>query len=326
MASRVPLVFAGADYWDRTLPLIDGRIQPEGIELHWAVHYPGPLFGRMIRGEFEAGEMSASFLTMLISQGIDTLVGLPLFTSRAFRHAHAFVRADAGIDDPAKIKGKRVGVPDYPMTSAVWVRGFLKDDYGVEAGDIDWTQGGEDAAYNDRVPWDRPSHIKVTNAKAPIVDMLLEGELDAITGPSLPRTLANNPNIRPLIPDAEKTEKDYYARTGVFPMTHMVVMRRDVYERHPWMAVNLMQAFQKAKQMGWEQLRGHQSSNMLPWMPSYISSVANIFRGHPYKDGFEANLKPLEALTRYSYEQGLSRRKVNPAEIFAKETLKVVLD
>lgn len=326
MASRVPLVFAGADYWDRTLPLIDGRVQPDGIELHWAVHYPGPLFGRMIRGEFEAGEMSASFLTMLVSQGIDTLVGLPLFTSRAFRHAHAFVRSDAGMDGPATIKGKRVGVPDYPMTSAVWVRGFLKDDYGVDAGDLEWFQGGEDAAYNERVPWDRPAHIRLTNAKAPIVEMLLNGELDAVTGPALPRTLANNPKVRPLIPDAEEAEKDYYARTGIFPMTHMVVMRRDVYERHRWMAVNLMHAFAKAKQIGWEQLRGHQSSNMLPWMPAYINGVASIFKGHPYKDGFEANLKPLEALTRYSYEQGLSKRKVNPEEIFAPETLRVQLD
>lgn len=140
--ARVPLVFGGADYWDRTLALIDGRVKPEGIELNWVMKYPGEFFGQMIRGEFEAGEMSTAFMVMLVDQGIDTLVGLPIFTSRAFRHANILVHADAGINKPEDMKGKRVGVPDYPMTSAVWARGYLLHDYGVAAGDMEWFQGG----------------------------------------------------------------------------------------------------------------------------------------------------------------------------------------
>ena len=326
--ARLPLVFAGSDYWDRTSSLIDGSVKPEGIELNW-VHEGPQAFGRMIRGEFESGEMSASFLVMMVSQGIDTLVGLPIFTSRAFRHGNAFVRTDAGIEEPEDLAGKRVGVPDYPMTSAVWVRGFLEHDYGVKSGDMKWVQGGLETpsapGYNERVSFELPSTIQLTDLppNTTLMAKLLEGELDAVTGPSRPRSVAGNPKVRPLIPNNIEAEKAYYARTGIFPITHMVVLRRDVYERNRWIASSLAAAFEQAKSAGWRELTGHQAP-FLPWMPEYFQEVDATFKGNPYRDGFEENYAALNALTQYSYEQGLSKRKVDPEEIFAPETLKAL--
>lgn len=322
--SRVPLVFAGLDYWERTLPLVDERVKPEGIELQWVRQPPGALFGRMIRGEFEAGEMSASFLTLLAGQGIDTLVGIPLFTSRAFRHASIFVRTDAGIEAPEDLKGKRVGVPDYPMTSALWARGFLQHDHGVKASEIEWFQGSDDPSYNRRVSPTLPPEIKLSTMPPdkPLGEMLLNRELDAFTGPQVPRQLAGNATVRRLIPDYRQVEQEYYKRTGIFPITHMVVMRRDIYERYRWMPVNLMEAFAKAKAIGWEQMRGQLAANM-PWMPEYLHELDSVFHGNPYRDGFEANRPTLDALTQYSYEQGLSHRRIEPEDLFAPETLAV---
>ncbi len=319
---RVPLVFGGADYWDRTLALIDGVVQPEGIDLHWVMKYPGEFFGQMIRGEFEAGEMSAGFLVMLAGQGNPMLVGLPLFTSRAFRHGNIIIHADAGIEKPQDLKGRRVGGPDYPMTSAIWVRGFLKDDFGVAAEDMEWFQGGLDSpGFVERVPTSVPSHIKLTTVQdRSLLDMFLNRELDAITGPALPRNLAGNPKVKLLFPNHKEVEKEYHARTGFFPITHMVVMRRDVYERHRWMARSLCDAFERSKQIGWQEYGRHQAGNA-PWLSFYLREITQEFGGNPYKDGFQENLPVLEALTRYCHEQGLTKRKIDPAELFAPETL-----
>ena len=154
--SDVELEYAGHDYWDRSRPLMDGRVKPEGISFRWEHHPPGMVFGRMARGEFEAGEMSAAFLVMLVDQGVDTLVGLPIITTRGFRHGETLVRTDAGIERPEDLKGKRIGCPDYPRTSTVWVRGLLQHDYGVKASDLEWFQGDEEAGYNDRVRYELP--------------------------------------------------------------------------------------------------------------------------------------------------------------------------
>ena len=199
--SRVPLVFAGADYWDRTLVLIDGTVKPEGIELNWVLQYPGELFRRMIQGEFEAGEMSASFLVTMIARGENNLVGLPLFTSRAFRHGNCFIRTDKGIDKPEDMKGKRVGVPDYPMTSAVWTRGALHHEYGVTAADMEWFQGGlETPGFATRVAPDLPKEIRVTTIPndRTIMEMFVNGEVDSIMGPVQPRAVLTDPNFRRL--------------------------------------------------------------------------------------------------------------------------------
>jgi 4,5-dihydroxyphthalate decarboxylase len=320
--ARVPLVFGGADYWDRTLALIDGRVKPEGIELNWVMKYPGEFFGQMIRGEFEAGEMSTAFMVMLVDQGIDTLVGLPIFTSRAFRHANILVHADAGINKPEDMKGKRVGVPDYPMTSAVWARGYLLHDYGVAAGDMEWFQGGlESAGWIERVPTTIAPHIKVTTVQdKSLLEMFLNREVDALTGPALPRSLAGNPKVRMLFENPAEAEKDFYKRTGIFPITHLVTMRRDVYQRHPWMIRSMMDAFEQSKEIGWRSFNGNQAHNM-PWVHHYLHEIQDVFGGNPYKDGFDANRTVLDALCSYMHEQGLTKRRVAPEEVFAPESL-----
>ena len=323
--SDVELEYAGHDYWDRSRPLMDGRVKPEGISFRWEHHPPGMVFGRMARGEFEAGEMSAAFLVMLVDQGVDTLVGLPIITTRGFRHGETLVRTDAGIERPEDLKGKRIGCPDYPRTSTVWVRGLLQHDYGVKASDLEWFQGDEEAGYNDRVRYELPQDIRMsTVTETTPAEMFLKGEVDAFIGAGQFRQLANDPRFRRLFPNYQEMEREYFRKTGVFPFNHMVTLRRDVYERHPWMVESLMRAFEEAKAVGAKELRG-QAGIMLPWMSEFVDDVFGFFEGHPYQDGFEANYTAFKHLCQYCHEQGLTKRVVEPEELFAPETLKVAL-
>ncbi len=322
--SAIPLEFAGNDYWDRTRPLIDGRVKPEGIDLQWAFHPPGMVFGRMARGEFQAGEMSAAFLVMLVDQGVDTLVGLPVITTRGFRHGEIIVRTDAGIETPADMRGKRIGCPDYPRTSTVWVRGLLQHEYGVRTSEAEWFQGDEDPGYNARVSYELPPEIHLTTVTGGTpADMLVRGELDAFIGAGLLKRLGNDPRFRVLLPNHQAMERDYYRNTGVFPFNHLATLRRDVYRSHPWMAERLMAAFDQAKTVGAKDLT-EQAGLMLPWMSDFVDEVFGFFGGHPYKDGFEANYAACKQLCQYCFEQGLTKRVVDPEELFAPETLKLV--
>jgi len=317
----IPLEFAGTNYWDRTQPLISGRVKPEGVDLQWASHPAGMVFGQMARGEFQAGEMSAAFLVILADQGNDTLVGVPIFTTRGFRHGDFVVRADAGINTPADLRGRRVGCSDYPRTSTVWARGLLEHEYGVRARDVAWFHGEEDPAYNSRIAYELPPDIKLTAVSGTTpADMFLRGELDAFVGATQFRKLLRGSSLRLLFPDYQQEERAYFRRTGIFPFNHVVTLRRDVYQDYPWMAVSLMQAFEEAKKVGAKEMV-HQASLMLPWMSELVEDVFEFFGGHPYRDGFRANYAAIEALCHYCHEQGLTKRLVRPEELFAPETL-----
>ena len=212
--SRIPLVFAGGAYPDRTVPLIKGTVQPEGLELNWLVVYPSELFRRMLQfAEFEAAEMSIAFYGALVSRGDDRFVGIPVFPARHFRHGYIFVRSDAGIERPQDLLGRRVGVPEYPMTAAVWIRALLLHDYGVRASEMEWFQGGfETPGFASRFPLDLPPEVHITTIPGDksLVGMLLGGELDALVGPGRPQAFAvGDERICRLFPNYREMDKDF---------------------------------------------------------------------------------------------------------------------
>lgn len=318
------LEFTGYEYWDRTLPLINGSVKPKGIDLVFN-RAPADLFERMIKGaEFPAGEMSTSFLTMMRDRRDDRLYGLPIFTARDFFHSRIFVRTGAGIQHPEDLKGKRIGFPDYQMTAAVWIRGLMHHEFGVTARDALWHQGGfERPGYVQRIPMDLPPDISVTTIPQDksIMGMLLEGELDAVASPGRPQAFVEGDSrIRRLFPDYRDAEKEYFQRTGLFPASHIVVLRRDVYDENPWVARELIDAFTHARDEGWKALQNVRILS-LPWLANDLEEINQVFGGHPFPYGFAASRITVDALTQYLHEQGITKRRVDPEDLFPPETL-----
>lgn len=324
--ARVPLVFAGCDT-DRSRPLIDGTVQPDGIDLNYLVVDAGDLFRRMCKyAEFEAAEMSTSSYMAMITRGDDRLIGVPIFPSRTFRHRCIFINTDAGIDRPEDLAGRRMGFPEYQMTAAVWMRAILHHDYGVKPTDVEWVEGGfERPGFSERMALDLPPGIRnsVIPQDKSLVGMLIAGEIDALGSGHVPAALLDgHPKLRRLFTNYAEVEMAYYRRTKFFPIMHMVAIRREIYERHRWIPNALLDAFNRAKALTWRQIQ--QSGWLplsLPWLRDELDDIAELFGGHPFTYGFEPNYATLQALTQYSYEQGLSKRKLEPEELFAPETL-----
>lgn len=328
MSKRLSLTYGGFTYLDRTWPLQVGRVEPEGIELNYAtIPEIGALFRRMAQfSEFDASEMSLSTLIMMVSRGDDRLVGIPVFPSRSFRHAFIFVRDGSGIEQPADLVGRRVGVQDYQATAYLWLRALLQHEFGVAPSDFTWYVGGLDVESPlHRMQHDPPPGVDIQflPPDATVEGWLREGKLDAVMTPEeLVATSASPPNWHRLFPDHEERELEYYRRTGFFPIMHCVVVRRDVYEQNPWAAVSLVDAFERAKQDSYARLRDLGAPAVaIPDLGEALARVDEIFGGDAFPYGFARNLPILEAMTQYSFEQGLAARKVDPAELFAVETL-----
>ena len=325
--ANTPLTFTGYEYWDRSKALIEGVVKPEGIDLTYN-QAPPDLFERMIKtAEFESGEMSTSFMIMMYGKGDKRLVSLPLFTARDYFHGRIFINPNGSVKRPEDLKGKRIGLPDYAMTAAIWIRGMLHREYGVTAQDVEWFCGGFErpSVYVQRMPLDLPPDISLTvipETKS-IVQMLLDGELDAIAGPGRPRTFIDGDSrIARLFPNYGQDERDYYRRTKLFPTVHIVVLRRDVYEKNPWMVHSLMDAFTKARDHGWNTMKQNVRILGLPWLSQEVEETEEVFGGHhPFRMGFEPNREALTALVDYGYEQGLTRTKLAPEDLFPPEAL-----
>lgn len=322
------ITYAGAEYLDRMRALQFGFVKPAGVDLTYlAINQVGELFRRMAQdAEFEVSEMSMSTLMVMVSQGDDRLIGLPVFPSRAFRHSQIYINAGSGIERPEDLAGCNVGVPEYQMTAALWQRALLQHEYGVGAESVHWWTGGlKTPEYHERHHHGLPpgvtlDRIPIDKALEPMLDA---GEIDALFHAHAPDSFrAGSPNVRRLFPDYRQVEMDYYRRTRLFPVMHTVVVRRDVYEANPWIVVSLLDAFEASKQMGYARMRdldtlaiGH------PWAAAEWDDVRAEFGGDPFMYGYEANLALLEAMTVYSFEQGLSDRKLSPEELFAPEAI-----
>lgn len=322
------LTLATWDY-DRTRPLQDGRVLVDDVDLTHLLLRPVEMFDRMLRERaFDASEMSLASLVTWIARGHCPFVGIPVFLSRAFRHDCVYVRADGAVRVPGDLRGRRVGVPQYGATAAVYVKGLLADDYGVRAEDVHWftgpqdppAGGGLDAGRRSLLPVDLPSRFSVTPIAegADLSTMLLRGEIDALVAISLPSAfLGGDGSVVRLFADFKATELDWYARTRIFPVMHTVALTRAVHDAHPWVASHLNRAFTAAKAVALDGLHDTDALRVgLPWLIDHVEEARRVF-GHdwwPY--GVAANRPTLEALTRYVVEQGLAPRAPSLDEIF----------
>jgi 4,5-dihydroxyphthalate decarboxylase len=321
------LTYAGFNYLDRTLALQLGEVSPAGIDLHYVtIREIGALFRRMAQyAEFDASEMSLSTLMLMVGRGDDRLVGIPAFPSRSFRHGFMFVSHTSRIEAVTDLKGKKVGVADYQPTALVWIRALLEQDYGVTPRDLEWYVGGLDTPMSlERLHHETPPGVTIRPIPSgkTLEGMLLDGELDAVFDPERLLSLRTHPGqVRRLLPGYADVEREYFARTGFFPIMHTVVVRRDLYEANPWVACALLDAFEASKQAGMARLRRVTSPALgLPWLADAIDELDEVFDGDAFPYGFEANRAILDAMASYSFEQGLSETRLTAADLFAPET------
>ena len=320
------LTFGGGEYWDRSLYLIDGSVKPEGIEIDYRVHEATELFRKVAQeAAFDAAEMSMSTYLALFSRDDRRFVEIPVFPSRNFRHCCMFVNTRAGIDRPEDLSGKRVGVHEYQQTAALWMRAVLKHDFGVEPEQLNWDTGGmKTPGYVERAKFDLPPGINLTVIPEDrhLEEMLDAGDLDVLLSTRRPDSLvAGEGKVRRLFEDYRAVEKDYFKRTGIFPIMHTVVVRRDVHEANPWVARSLYAAWEAVKRKSRERLLATGSlAGALPWIPAYLEEIEEVFGDrNPFAYGIEPNRKVLETLIEYLVEQGLATRKVALEELFAEE-------
>lgn len=323
---KLPLTLACWDY-DRTRPILDGSIAPEGIEITPIVSRPSETFFRMLRfQEFDVSELSLSNYTMLVAQGNCPFVAIPIFPSRVFRHSCIYINTNSGIKEPKDLAGKKIGAPEFAMTAAVFARGLLLEEYGVTTDSIEWFSGTQDGLQRpSRIDFDLRPSIRLT--RLPIEQdmgpMLESGELQALMTPNMPTAFANgSPNVARLFPNYRQMEAEYYQRTGIFPIMHTVVIRREIYEKHPWVARSLYDAFVKAKQYAYRELYETDALKIsLPWVVAELEETRRAM-GHDYwAYGIKPNLPVLKALPQYLVEQGLASRAPSVEELFVPNTM-----
>lgn len=309
--SNLKLTLACGRY-DRTQPLIDGRVQPEGVDLTFLPLRPGETFWRMLNhGEFDVSEMSLSSYTILRSEGDTRFIAIPVFPSRVFRHSAVYVRSDSKIERPQDLKGKRVGVGDYQMTAAVWVRGFLAHEYGVMPKDIAWVTGKAIRAIR------QPEGVRL-EAIAPnttLEAMLEAGEIDALVSVMIPAALGKS--VRRLFREPRQIERDYYAKTGIFPIMHTLVLKTQLYEKEPWLAASFYKAFCRARDVAYQTMYDTDALAVsLPWVIDEVEATRAIFGRHIWDYSIEGSRPTLDALVSYLDEQQLSRRRMSVQELF----------
>jgi 4,5-dihydroxyphthalate decarboxylase len=320
------LTLACWDY-DRTRALMDGRVKPEGIDLTYLPLMMPESFFRMLHfEEFDASEMSLSWYARTRFLDPAPFVAIPVFPSRMFRHSCVYVNVDAGIDSPEQLIGRRIGCPEYQMTAAVWLKGIMADHYGVPVDSVTYVTGGLEQPGRVEAPMDLPSSIRieVIPPDRTLSEMLERGEIDALYTAHMPSSFAGGSGrVRRLWKDHAAVEREYFRTTGIFPIMHTVVIRRDVYERDRWIARSLLKAFEESKQMALRELYETTALKvMLPWLTSAAEDVRGLLGQDFWPYGLEANRATLGTFLRYSHEQGLSPRRLAPEELFAPETLR----
>ena len=321
--SRLNLTFACGRY-DRMQPLRDGDVQVEGVELNVVQFDAGrEIFDRMVGGlEFDLSELSSSEYISLLSRGDRRFIAIPVFPSRVFRHGFIFINRRSGIRTPQDLENKRIGVPLYTQTAAIWVRGHLADEYGVDLDTIQWVQGAVEMAGSHGSPHAPPllkqARIEQNQTAFSLSELLARGDIDAMIGSRRPTTMGENPDLVRLFPDYPRLERDYYRRTKIFPIMHLVAIRRELCEQNPWLASNLYRAFVEAKQLAMERMRfTGATSAMLPWQVAEVEELADLFGPDHWPYGVEANRPTLETLVRHMVEQDFISGLIPIENLFA---------
>jgi 4,5-dihydroxyphthalate decarboxylase len=321
--SRLHLTFACGDY-DRTRALEDGSVRADGIDLTYLRLPVEETFFRMLRHrEFDIAEMSLSTYAATLDQDPRPFVALPVFTSRMFRHGGIYINAHAGISAPTDLRGKRVGAPEFQLTAGVWIRGILAEHHGVPLDSVTYYTGGQETPGRiEKGTVDTGLDIRPIPAGATLSQMLAAGEIDALHTPRVPSPFRDrDPRVKRLFDDVVTVEKQYFAATDIFPIMHVVVIRREVYERHRWVAQSLYKAFLTARDEAYARIYDSSALRFMePWLIQHLEEARQLLGRDYWSYGLAANEKTLDVFLRYHHEQGLSRRRHLPADLFAAET------
>jgi 4,5-dihydroxyphthalate decarboxylase len=325
----MPLAISLAcERYDRVQAIFDGRVSIEGCTVNCVPLSAEEAFHRAWNGaEFDVTELSGSTYMMTTSRNECPYVAVPAFVSKYFRHSAIYIRTDRGIRAPQDLVGKRVGMPEYQMTACLWARGILEDEYGVRPRDIRWFTGGqEQTGRKERALLTVDSSVSITpiGPEQTLSSMLDSGELDAVISARVPSCFRRNPVVGRLFENFREVETAYFAKTRIFPIMHLIGIRRSLVETHPWLPVSVYKAFLKAKDIAIHELKDAGVNFVtLPWVYQDVLAAEALLADDYWSYGVESNRTALDAMTRYSFEQGLSSRRLRPEEMFHPGTLEL---
>lgn len=322
--ARLKLSMACWNY-DRTRALLEDRVPIEGIDLNYLNLPVEETFFRMLRHrEFDVAELSLSSYAVSLGRENPHVIAIPVFPSRFFRHSCIYINAGSGIREPQDLEGRRIGNPEYQMTAPVWIRGILSDEYGLPVTSPIYLSGGEEQpGRTEKIALSLPPKIRTETIPPDktLSQMIETGEIDALYTARAPSSFGRSDKVRRLFPDYQTVEQEYYRRTKIFPIMHVVAIRRELYEQHPWVAQSLYKAFLLAQRETYADLHEMGAlKTMLPWLVKHVEDTEQIMGRDFWPYGLEPNLHVLSTFLRYHHEQGLSKRRLEPKELFAPET------
>ena len=321
---RLALSIATGDY-DRVRSLVDGSVQIDGVDPVFMLLEPEEIFFRAFRhADFDICELSMSSFTVKTANGDCPYVGVPVFPSRSFRHNSIYVRTDRGIARPEDLKGRRIGVPEYQVTANVWTRALLEDEYGVRPSDVTWVRGGyEQAGRIEKIALDLPPDVRIEDAPdgATISALLADGAIDAVIGPRAPSGFGRHPHIGWLFPDPAAAAAAWFGKTRIFPIMHILGIRRTLAEQHPWLPAAAMKAFEQAKARAVARLGDLAALKVtLPFLDDHLLATRRLMGEDFWSYGLAANRHALEIFLRRHHAEGLSLRALAPEELFHPST------
>ena len=318
--SKLKLTLACGAY-DLLRALIDGAVAPPGIDLNVLTMASPERHGRMLRHvEFDVCELSLVAYLVARDQR-RAFTAIPVFPHRRFRHGYMVKRTNCGIEKPADLNGKRVGLDTLQNSAGLWMRGMLQDHYGVDLKSIEWWCQEEEDVPFEPAGWMRIK--RVTKGKN-IDQMLLDGDLEAALYPeTLPSIRNHSPKVALLFPNPEEAEIDYYKKSGIFPIMHTVVIKNEILEQSPWVAVSILQAFQQAKEVCYRHMKDPRNFALV-WVKELMHEQEAIFGPDPWPYNLEENRKDLEAVVRYEYEQGMIKKRPKIEELFFPASLQEI--
>jgi len=323
--SNLQLSLSCWDY-DRTRALQNGDVKVKGIDLIYLPNEAEETFWRMVRHqEFDISEMSMSSYMIGMDKYECDYRAIPVFPSRVFRHSSIFINADSGICRPEDLKGKKIGVPEYQITASLWIRGILRDEYGVNPEEVIWYQGGEEQPGRvEKLKIELPENIELhyIGENQTLNEMLLNGEIDALITARAPSSFITHPHkIKRLFENYKEVEQEYYKKTGIFPIMHTIVIKKEILEKYPWVAQNLYQAFEEAKKKCFSDLNQTVAlKTSLPWLNHHMQETKGVMGEMFWPYGIEENRHTLEKMVEYSYNQGLISKKFNLEDLFITST------
>lgn len=313
--------------YDRTRALVDGRVQIDGVDAIYSTLSPEEMFFRAFRHQdYDVSELSMSSYCVSVAKGDPHYIAIPVFLSRAFRHTSIYVNANSGIGKPEDLKGRRIGIAEYQLSANVWVRGILEHDYGVTPADIVWVRGGMDTPGRpEKLKLNLPDDVRLESAPEgnTLNQMLIDGDIDGFIGPRAPRCFAEgHPNVRRLFENSVAAASDWYRETGIFPIMHLLGVRRSLADVHPWLPGALFKAFTEAKDVALDALRDTSATKVtMPFVEDTLASTYELMGRDYWPYGFAQNQKTLETFCDIHHGQALSPKRLEPARLFHPSTL-----